>query len=37
MSKGGIKEFLGALFQSEGGGNYQVINKYGYAGKYQFG
>lgn len=37
MSKGGIKEFLGALFQSEGGGNYQVINKYGYVGKYQFG
>ncbi|WP_179405516.1 LysM peptidoglycan-binding domain-containing protein [Burkholderia guangdongensis] len=37
MSKGGIKEFLGALFQSEGGGKYQVINKYGYVGKYQFG
>ncbi|WP_321957786.1 LysM peptidoglycan-binding domain-containing protein [Paraburkholderia bannensis] len=37
MSKGGIKDFLGALFQSEGGGNYQVINKYGYVGKYQFG
>ncbi|MFL9960508.1 LysM peptidoglycan-binding domain-containing protein [Paraburkholderia sediminicola] len=37
MSKGAIKEFLGALFQSEGGGNYQVINKCGYIGKYQFG
>lgn len=37
MSKGGIREFLNALFQSEGGGNYKVINKYGYVGKYQFG
>jgi LysM repeat protein len=37
MSKGGIGEFLSALFQSEGGGKYQVINKYGYVGKYQFG
>ncbi|VWC32230.1 SpoIVD-associated factor A [Burkholderia lata] len=37
MSNGGIKEFLSALFQSEGGGDYQVVNKYGYVGKYQFG
>lgn len=37
MSKGGIGEFLAALFQSEGGGDYQVMNKYGYVGKYQFG
>jgi hypothetical protein len=37
MSKGGIREFLNSLFQSEGGGNYKVVNKYGYVGKYQFG
>ena len=37
MSKGGTGEFLSALFQSEAGGKYQVINKYGYVGKYQFG
>jgi hypothetical protein len=37
MSKGGIRGFLNALFQSEGGGNYKVINKFGYVGKYQFG
>lgn len=37
MSKGGIRDFLSALFQSEGGGNYKVINKFGYVGKYQFG
>ncbi|GAB7536175.1 LysM peptidoglycan-binding domain-containing protein [Burkholderia sp. 3C] len=39
MSKGGIRDFLSALFKSEGGGGtqYKVINKYGYVGKYQFG
>jgi LysM repeat protein len=37
MSKGGIREFLNALAQSEGGGDYKVINKFGYVGKYQFG
>ncbi|WP_423381211.1 LysM peptidoglycan-binding domain-containing protein [Burkholderia sp. LMG 32019] len=37
MSNGGIKEFLSALFESEGGGKYKVVNTYGYVGKYQFG
>ena len=37
MSKGGINEFLAALFASEGGGKLSVENKFGYIGKYQFG
>lgn len=37
MSKGGINEFLKALFASEGGGKVDVENKFGYIGKYQFG
>lgn len=37
MSKGGINEFLSALFASEGGGKLDVENKFGYIGKYQFG
>jgi len=37
MSKGGINEFLSALFASEGGGKLSVENKFGYIGKYQFG
>ena len=37
MSKGGINEFLTALFASEGGGDVSVENKFGYIGKYQFG
>ena len=37
MSKKGLTEFLDALFASEGGSDYQVENKYGYIGKYQFG
>lgn len=36
-SSGGLPEFLGALFESEGGGNAHVINQYGFLGKYQFG
>lgn len=34
---GGKKEFLKALFASEGGGNHRVINQAGFIGKYQFG
>jgi hypothetical protein len=37
MSKGGITEFLKALFASEGGGRISIENKFGYIGKYQFG
>uniref|UniRef100_UPI00197FDC7E LysM peptidoglycan-binding domain-containing protein n=1 Tax=Burkholderia sp. Ac-20379 TaxID=2703900 RepID=UPI00197FDC7E len=39
MSNGGIRDFLNALFDSEGGGGtkYTIVNKYGYVGKYQFG
>jgi LysM repeat protein len=37
MSKGGMKEFLAALFSSEGGGKSKIVNKHGYVGKYQFG
>ena len=37
MSKGGIDEFLKALFASEGGGQIGIENKFGYIGKYQFG
>ncbi|SDD67964.1 hypothetical protein SAMN05428966_105150 [Massilia sp. PDC64] len=37
MSKGGMPEFLTALFASEGGGTLDVENKFGYIGKYQFG
>jgi hypothetical protein len=37
MSKGGIAEFLVALFASEGGGVVDIENKFGYIGKYQFG
>jgi len=37
MSKGGISEFLKALFASEGGGRISIENTYGYIGKYQFG
>lgn len=36
-SAGGLSEFLDALFASEGGGNTQIVNRYGYLGKYQFG
>lgn len=34
---GGKKDFLKALFASEGGGNPRVINQAGFVGKYQFG
>ena len=37
MSKGGMTEFLTALFASEGGVRSDVENKFGYIGKYQFG
>jgi len=37
MSKGGLSEFLNALFASEGGSRISVENKFGYIGKYQFG
>jgi hypothetical protein len=37
VSNKGLNELLEALFASEGGGDYQVENKYGYIGKYQFG
>lgn len=37
MSKGGIDEFLKALFASEGGGRISIENRFGYIGKYQFG
>ena len=33
----GLQEFLDALGARESGGNYQALNKYGYAGKYQMG
>jgi hypothetical protein len=37
MSKGGINEFLTALFANEGGARIGVENEFGYIGKYQFG
>lgn len=37
MSRGGINEFLTALFSSEGGVDPAIENKFGYIGKYQFG
>lgn len=38
MSKGGLKEFLSALFAHEGGAyGASVVNSNGYVGKYQFG
>ncbi len=37
MSKGGMTEFLTALFASEGGGKVDIENVFGYIGKYQFG
>lgn len=32
-----LKDFLNDLGNRESGGNYKVLNKYGYAGKYQMG
>lgn len=37
MSRGDINIFLKNLFHSEGGTNPQIVNQYGYIGKYQFG
>ena len=37
MSKGDINAFLKDLFKIEGGGDPEVINQFGYIGKYQFG
>lgn len=37
MSDKGIDDFLDALFASEGGTKYNIENKFGYIGKYQFG
>ncbi|MDO1581893.1 DUF4214 domain-containing protein [Rhizobium oryzicola] len=34
---GTYRDFFAALRQRESGGNYSVVNKYGYAGAYQFG
>lgn len=37
MSNGDINAFLNDLFKIEGGGDPEVINQFGYIGKYQFG
>ena len=36
-SKKGFQEFADALGKRESGNNYQIVNAYGYLGKYQFG
>lgn len=36
-SRGSYSDFFAALRQRESGGDYKVVNKFGYAGAYQFG